>query len=65
MDRPTDPPAALCIRAGYLALRRVADFFTVLLALADLTMAPEAPWTGDRSRFVAVLPLLHSKKKTR
>jgi hypothetical protein len=120
IDRPTDPPAALCIRAGYLALRRVADFFaieynhdpqfpddsisisrqefdqacqsmeesgiplkpdrdqawqdfggwrvnydTVLLALADLTMAPEAPWTGDRSRSVQVLPLLRPKKKIR
>jgi hypothetical protein len=119
IERPTDPPAALCIRAGYLALRRVADFFaidynddprfpddsisisrqefdqacqsmeesgiplkpdrdqawqdfggwrvnydTVLLALADLTMAPEAPWTGDRSRFVPVLPLLRPRKKT-
>ena len=95
--------AALCLRAGYLALRRVAGFFgvtfdpnpqrgdqisitraefdevltqlreagielvddldtawldfagwrvnydTVLLALAELTIAPYAPWTSDRS----------------
>jgi hypothetical protein len=95
--------AGLCIRSGYLALRRISDFFgiefdhdptpddpisiirsefdevwdrlvaigvelkpdrdqawrdfagwrvnydTVLLALADVTVAPYAPWTADRS----------------
>ena len=95
--------AAVCIRAGYLALRHIADFFgieydrapdpsdpisitraeydeaygalvesgvpvvadrdqawrdfagwwvnydTVLIGLADLTMAPYAPWSSDRS----------------
>jgi len=95
--------AGLCLRSGYLALRRIADFFgiefdhdpapddpisiergefdevwdqlaemglelkpdrdqawrdfagwrvnydTVLLALADVTVAPYAPWTSDRS----------------
>jgi len=98
-----DPSAALCIRAGYLALRRIADFFSipynpdprpddpisvsreefnaacqrlesagvplkadrdqawrdfvgwrvnydrVLLDLAGLTLAPSAPWSGDRA----------------
>jgi hypothetical protein len=29
LDVPTDPQADLCIRAGYLALRRIADFFDV------------------------------------
>jgi len=102
VDVPRDPRADLCIRAGYLALRRVCDLFriaydhnpksgdpigvtreefdeacsrlassgvplkpdrdqawhdfagwrvnydTVLLALADLTFAPTAPWSGDR-----------------
>jgi hypothetical protein len=103
IDIPSDPQAALCIRAGYLALMRIADFFDipfnstpsyptepisvtrdqfeaaldelqdndvplkadrdqawrdfagwrvnydrVLLALADLTMAPPSPWTGER-----------------
>lgn len=97
-----DPEAQLCIRAGYVALRHIADFFdipydpdpqpgdpiaversewdaacdylaaagvpiradrdaayrdfagwrvnyeSVLLALAGLTMAPPAVWTGDR-----------------
>ncbi len=101
--RPDDPHAQLCIRSGYLCLRRIADFFdiehdddpspddpisitrdefddalrqleaagtpiepdrdqawrdfsgwrvnydTVLLQLANLTMAPTAPWTSDRS----------------
>ena len=103
VDVPRQPHAAMCIRAGYVALRRIADFFgipydpdpkpsdpisirreefddacdrlmeagvplrsdrdqawrdyagwrvnydTVLLALADLIMAPYAPWTSDRS----------------
>jgi hypothetical protein len=102
VDLPRDSQADLCIRAGYLALRNIADFFriaynpqptpddpisvsrlefdaacdqmaaagvplkadreqawrdfhgwrvnydTVLLALAGLTMAPEAPWSSDR-----------------
>jgi hypothetical protein len=100
---PTESLAALCIRAGYLALRRITDYFgipynpyphpadpisikreefdaayerltsagvpvkpdreqawrdfagwrvnydSVLLDLAGLTMAPEAPWSGDRA----------------
>jgi hypothetical protein len=103
IDRPRDPHAELCIRAGYLALRSIVDFFglphnpqplsadpisvsqtefnavydqlaqagvpvkpdreqawrdfagwrvnydRVLLLLAGLTMAPEAPWSGDRA----------------
>jgi hypothetical protein len=103
VDIPTDFQADLCIRAGYLALRHIADFFevvydrdpqksdpinitrqefdeacerlaaqgvplkpdrqqawedfagwrvnydTVLIALAGLTMAPEAPWSSDRA----------------
>ena len=103
IDIPNDPAAALCIRAGYLALGHIADYYripfntdpqypidkisvtreeydeacnrlsnagislkedreqawrdfagwrvnydTVLLALAKLTMAPDATWTGDR-----------------
>jgi len=104
LDRPRDPRAELCLRAGYLALRRISDLFnidydpdprfpdnpisitraefdracdtlsrlgvalkadrdeawrnfagwrvnydTVLLALAELTMAPYAPWSSDRA----------------
>jgi len=102
VDIPFEPRAALCIRAGYLALRHVASTFripykpdvtrddpisvtreeydsacdelaaegvplkpdreqawldfkgwrvnydVVLLALAALTLAPTAPWSGDR-----------------
>ncbi|MGH2693060.1 MAG: hypothetical protein ACRDHM_11275 [Actinomycetota bacterium] len=103
VDRPKDPNAAYCIRAGYLCLRRIATFFRipfdpepspegpvsiareefdqacealveqgvplvadrdqawrdfvgwrvnydrVLIVLAGLTMAPQAPWSSDRS----------------
>jgi len=103
LDAEWQPQAALMMRAGYIALRRIADFFgvehdseprpgdpisisrtefdeacgrleaagmslkpdreqawrdfagwrvnydTVLLALAELTTAPYAPWTSDRS----------------
>jgi hypothetical protein len=102
VDIPRDSQADLCIRAGYLALRYIADFFfipynsdpaptdpisitqeefntaldelaaagvplkpdreqawidfkgwrvnydTVLVSLAELTMAPIAPWSSDR-----------------
>jgi hypothetical protein len=103
VDTPRDSQADLCIRAGYLALRYISDFFgikynadpaptdpisisreefnqaldelaaadvplkqdrerawrdyagwrvnydTVLLSLAELLMAPYAPWVSDRS----------------
>jgi hypothetical protein len=103
LDGPSNPHAALCVRSGYIAMRRIADFFgiaydedpapddpisitrdefedaldllardgtplradrdqawrdfagwrvnydTVLLTLADLTMAPVALWSSDRS----------------
>jgi hypothetical protein len=29
VDRPRSPDAELCIRAGYVALRRIADFFNI------------------------------------
>lgn len=29
LDYPSDPQARLCIRAGYLALRHICDFFTI------------------------------------
>jgi hypothetical protein len=103
LDLPHDFQADLCLRAGYLALRNIADYFniaydpdpkpddpisitraefeaaydqlasqelpvkpdreqawrdyagwrvnydTVLLGLAELTMAPQAPWSSDRA----------------
>jgi hypothetical protein len=113
LDIPHDPQADLCIRSGFLALRRIADFFgiaydmnprssdpisiqraefeavldelaskgiplnadrdqawrdfqgwrvnydTVLLTLADLTMAPYAPWSSDRRIKYRPRPLIH------
>ena len=113
IDIPHDAQADLCIRAGYLALRRIADFFsiaytpeptfpqtpislsreefdaacaemaaagvplkadldkawqdfagwrvnydTVLIMLAQLTMAPYAPWSSDRGLRAQRPPLL-------
>ncbi|UCF27185.1 MAG: hypothetical protein JSW42_11130 [Chloroflexota bacterium] len=103
LDVPHDFQADLCLRAGFLALRNISDYFnisydpdprpddpisitraefdaaydqlvshdlpvkpdqdqawrdfagwrvnydTVLLALAELTMAPQAPWSSDRA----------------
>jgi len=103
MDADRDPEAELCVRAGYVALRRIADYFgisydpdpppdgpisvsteefgevcarlekvgvalkadrdqawrdfagwrvnydRVLVELAGLTMAPDAPWSSDRA----------------
>ncbi|MGB3715619.1 MAG: hypothetical protein WA996_14400 [Candidatus Promineifilaceae bacterium] len=111
LDIPWDAQAALCLRSGYLALRRIGDFFkipynpdprfpddqisitreefegtidlliaaglpvkadrerswrdfggwrinydTVLLSLCELTMAPYAPWSSDRSGTKALRP---------
>lgn len=112
MEGPRDPEAELCIRAGYLALRRIADYFRVrhdpdpapddpisvsreeydavcarlervgvalkadrdqawsdfagwrvnydrvLVEMAGLTMAPEAPWSSDRAPTYRRPPLL-------
>jgi hypothetical protein len=116
VDIPADPQAALCIRAGYLALRQIAEFFSipynpnpdptdpinvtrqefdaacerleaagvplkpdrdqawrdfsgwrvnydsVLLDLAGLVVAPEAPWSGDRASAFRMSPI---RRKTR
>jgi hypothetical protein len=116
VDIPANAPAALCIRAGYLALRRIADFFNlpynpnpkfpdqaisitrqefdqvlvemesqgvplkpdrdqawldfagwrvnydqVLIALANLTMAPASMWTGKRGMETPI-PLFEFKQ---
>jgi hypothetical protein len=111
------PNAALCVRSGYLAMRRIADFFgipydadprpddpisirrdeieaaldrleaigapvkrdrdqvwrdfvgwrvnydTVLITLAGLTLAPPAPWSGDRAVAGHRPPLLFGRRK--
>ncbi|MBI5303324.1 MAG: hypothetical protein HY868_14410 [Chloroflexi bacterium] len=117
LDVPRDPQADLCIRAGFLALRRIADFYnfaydpspkptdpisitraefdaacerlarqgvalktdreqawrdfagwrvnydTALLALCDLTMAPPAPWSSDRSQGRARMGLIEKQQR--
>ena len=116
VDRPRDANAQFCIRAGYLALRRIADFFripfdpdpaatdpititreefevaynrlagqgvplvqdrdqawrdfagwrvnydAVLVALAGLTMAPQAPWSSDRGLVSYRPPLIRNSR---
>ena len=120
VDIPAEPSAALCIRAGFLALRRIADTFNipyppdpqypefpvsvrreefdavldrlagdglpvktdreqawrdfagwrvnydaVLLRLCALTMAPAAPWSGDRAPDLQLPPLFLPRDRTR
>jgi hypothetical protein len=48
VDRPLDPQAAYCIRAGYLALRRVASFFRIPF---DPDPSPDDPITISRDEF--------------
>jgi hypothetical protein len=48
VDRPFDPRAAFCIRAGYLALRRVAAFFRVPF---EPNPKPDDPITIARYEF--------------
>jgi len=40
VDRPRSPDAELCIRAGYVALRRIADFF-------DIRHNPDPHWPEE------------------
>ncbi len=51
IDIPWDVQAALCIRSGYLALRRIAGFFRV--ALEDNPQFPDAPIHITREEFDA------------
>ena len=48
VDLPRDPSADLCIRAGYLALRHVADFFRIPY---DPDPAPDGPISISRGEF--------------
>jgi len=48
VDRPMDPDAAYCIRAGYLALRRIAAFFRIPF---DPDPRPDDPISIDREEF--------------
>ena len=55
VDVESDARADLMIRAGYLALRRIADFFSVRY---DPSPAPTAPTSVDRGRFDEALAVL-------
>lgn len=48
VDRPADPDAAYCIRAGYLALRRIADFFQIPY---DPDPRPDDPISIERDEY--------------
>lgn len=52
IDIPWDAQAALCIRAGYLALRRIADFFRV--EYNEFPIYPADPISITREEFDAV-----------
>jgi hypothetical protein len=56
LDIPYDPSGALCIRAGFIALRRIADYFGI-----DHPSDPHFPGTSisvQRDEFEAVLDRL-------
>ncbi len=119
VDGPREPEADLCIRAGYVALRHLSDFFQIpydpdphqgdpisvtraeydavcdrlaaagvplradrdqawldfagwrvtydapLIALAALTMAPDAPWSSDRGAAFRRPPLVVRQDRSR
>lgn len=48
IDLPEDPQAALCIRAGYLALRHISDFFSIPYKTKPL---PGDPISISREQF--------------
>lgn len=48
LDEPRDPEAELCVRAGYVALRRIADFFGISY---DPDPAPGDPISVSREEF--------------
>jgi hypothetical protein len=50
VDVPRDPQADLCLRAGYLALRRIADFFQIPY---DAHPRPDDPISVGRAEFDA------------
>jgi hypothetical protein len=57
VDVPLDVRADLMIRAGYLAMRRIADFFRIAYQSAP---APDAATSVDRARFETALDVLAS-----
>jgi hypothetical protein len=57
LDAPRDPQAALCIRAGFLCLRRIADFFGIPNPLAP---EPDDPISITRREFDLALVRLEA-----
>jgi len=57
LDMPASAQAQLCIRAGYLALRRIADYFSIP---NDHDPRPDDPISIDRSEFDAAYDELAS-----
>jgi hypothetical protein len=57
LDTPADVQADLMIRAGYLAVRRIADFFRIPY---DPVPPPDAPTSVDRAHFDTALDVLAS-----
>ncbi len=57
LDLPSSPSAQLCIRAGYLALRRIADYFDFPFPSDP---APDDPISIDRSEFDAAYDQLQA-----
>ncbi len=53
LELPYAPSAALCIRAGFLALRRIADYFNI--SYPSNPHFPETPISISRTEFEAVL----------
>jgi hypothetical protein len=51
LDVPRSPQAELCVRAGYLSLRRIADYFAIPY---DPNPAPDDPISIAREEFLAV-----------
>jgi hypothetical protein len=56
VDIPSDPQAMLCIRAGYLALRHVADFFRI--TYPPNPHFPDEPISLSRTEFDAACEIL-------
>jgi hypothetical protein len=55
LDIPMDVQADLMIRAGYLAVRRIAGFFAIPF---DPSPAPDSPTSVDRLHFEAALDVM-------
>ncbi len=58
LDVPRDPQAQLCIRAGFIALRRIADFFGIAY---NKDPRPDDPISVSRYEFDAVCDQLAEK----